>query len=193
MKQKLFFLVIAVFLLNEGIYAQIKSQKVSITWGEEIKASRKATLDGIIGFDQTGIYCTRREAGGMFSRSSTYTVEHYDNNMKQTKSVELKLKEGNKDKELEQIIYLKNKIYLFSSFRDKSEKMNFLYMQTLNKNNLNPNNDITEVAEIDYEDFSRYNSGYYGNKITRDSNKILVYNNLPYDKGENEKLSFNVY
>lgn len=185
MKKKISFLFwfSLVALLSFG---QVKSKKVTILWGAEQKESKKSTLSDIVGYDKTGFYAIKRE-------KKVLTIEHFNMQMNKTKSIELNLEEQNKEKEFEFIINLNKKLYLFSSFRNQKLKKNFLFMQTIDNKSLLLNKDLKMIAEIDYSENSRYNSGSYSYELSRDSSRVLIYYNLPYNKGESEKFGFHVF
>ena len=172
---------------------QTKSKKVDILWGPELKASKKSTLSDIVGYDETGIYAIKKKIRALYGLNSPITLEHYDQKMALSKSVEIELKEQKKKRKFEFIIHIDNEMYIFSSFANQKLKKNFLFVQGLDKKTLQPKKDLKKIAEIDYSGKSKYNSGSFDYEISRDSSKVLVYYNLPYDKGESEKFGFHVF
>jgi len=53
--------------------------------------------------------------------------------------------------------------------------------------------ELTKVGEIDYSGNRKLNAGNFGFELSDDSTKVLIYYNLPFDKGEKEKFGFHVY
>lgn len=192
MKQLLLIFCLIIFS-GPFIYGQVKSKKVDVLWGDEQKESRKATLSDVVGYDETGIYAIKRQNKGLYSLNTTFTLVKYDKKMNESVSVEIDLEEQNKKKSLEFIVQLNKELYLFSSFTNQKLKTNFLFVQSINKHKLTPNNDIKKIAEIDYSGNSKNNSGDFSYELSRDSSKVLIYYNLPYDKGESEQFGFHVY
>lgn len=183
-------LIVVAFLMNyTTIAAQVKSEKVEVLWGPAIKKTKKSTLSDIIGSDESGIYTLKINYKGR----NSFFLEHYNNDLVQTKSVELSLKEQRKDRVLEFILQVKGELYLFSSFKNQKLKKNFLFVQRINKQDLSLDKDITKVAEIPYLKRSRINNGSFGHEMSRDSSKVLIYYNLPFKKGENERFGFHVF
>lgn len=174
-------------------FGQVKSKKVDILWGKELKESKRSTLSDIVGYDETGFYALKVKYGGLMASNSTITLEHFNYQMNKTKSVELELKEQKKDKNFEFIVQLNGELYLFTSFKNQKVKKNYLFVQSINKKTLQLNRDIRKIAEISYTGKSKRNSGNYDYDLSRDSTKILVYYNLPFDKGEREKFGFHVF
>lgn len=182
--------LLAMLLLSILSYGQIKT---NIQLGEKSKESKKAHISEIVGSDDSGIYVIKRKGKGLYSINADYFLEHYNKEMTKTNSVELELKEGKKDKNYEFIADYNNKLYLFSSFRNQKIKKKFLFVQSINKNDLSINDDIKKIAEIDFSGKSKRNSGNFNYVISRDKSKLLTYYNLPYDKNENEKFGFHVF
>ena len=171
---------------------QIKSKKVDIEWGPKLKESRKSTLGSIVGVDETGMYLTKYKRKS-FTLNYTIILEHYNKNLEKTKSEKIEIINHEKELDAEFIVHLNNKLYVFSSFKNRKLKRNFLFVQTINKKTLLPNNDLVKIAEIDYKKHSKYNAGGYHLRISCDSSKVLVYYDLPYKKNEKEKFGFHVF
>jgi len=170
-------------------FSQNKSEKADVLWGPELKESKKSTLSDIIGHDETGIYTLKINRKGR----NKLILEHLDNEMTPSKSVELELKEQKKERNLEFIIQLDGELYLFSSFKNQKLKKNFLFVQGIDKKTLQLKKPITKIAEIPYVKRSRFNAGSFGHELSGDKSKVLIYYNLPYDKGGNEKFGFHIF
>ena len=181
-----------VMYLSCSLIAQVKSTKVDIEWGPEQKESKKSTLADIIGYDETGFYALKTQIKNL-GFSALITLEHFNNELGKTKSVEIELKEKKYDKKLEGLYLLNNKLYLLTSLKDKKTKINKLYVETIDKQTLLLNGDSKEIATIDYANHRKFNAGTFNYKLSRDSSKVLIYYNLPYEKGASEKFGFQVY
>ena len=180
-----YFLLISSFTL----YAQPRSKFATVNWGPEIKAGRKASLNDIIGYDKMGLY-TLSNDGRTFGGDAS--LDHYDKNLNQIQTAELDLREDKKKKTLEFVFMAKNgELFLFSSFINQSLKMNFLFYQTINKKTLKPNNDMKKIAEIPF--VKRYRNGEFNFSFSRDSSKVLVFYDLPYEKEAPKKFGFHVF
>ncbi len=104
--------------------------------------------------------------------------------------IEMKYEEGKRD--LEFILHLNDHLYLFSSYKDQKQKKNMLFVQGIDKQSLKPNTTSRKLAEVDYEGHRKKNSGSFEYSVSRDSSKFLVYYNMPYEKGENERFGFHI-
>lgn len=190
--RQIIFIIGLLWFFNQISFSQMKSKKVDLLLGVEKKESTKSTLSGIVGYDKSGIYNIMTKKNN-FGYTSTIILEHFDNKLSQTKSVELDLKYQKKDLSFEFVIQLNDELFLFSSFKNIKLKRNFLFVQSINKETLQFNQDIKKVAEIDYSGHSKYNAGDFNYRISRDSSKVLIYYELPYEKGANERFGFHVF
>jgi len=175
-----------------GLYSQSKSKDVSVKWGEELKESKKSSLSDIVGFDETGFYALSGKQSGIYVANIKYTVSHFSSDVKLKTEVELEIKDDKKDMEFEFIVQMDKKLYVFASLADKKANLNNLYVQSINKKTLQLNNDRKKIAEIPYESKLYKDRGSFNYKLSRDSSKINIFYNLPYEKNENEKFGFHV-
>ena len=98
MKKTILIINLFAFFLSLNSIGQTKSKDVDILWGPELKASKKSTLSDIVGYDETGIYAIKTKRKGLYGLNSTVTLEHYDKEMSQSKSVEIELEEQKKSR-----------------------------------------------------------------------------------------------
>lgn len=172
-------------------FGQSNSDKYHIKWGNEIEASRRQTLSEIVGRDRNGFYGLKTKHGMFAGSTSELTLESYDNDANLVKSVELTLSDEPRKRSFEDVVKFNNKYYLFSSYPDAKTKKNNLYIQTIDMVRLMPNNDTKKIAEIDFSEGNRKrNNGDFYTTTSKDSSKLLVYYQLPFDRGEKEKLGF---
>jgi hypothetical protein len=169
----------------------LSAQKVDpiVKWGSEFKAPKRSSLSDIVGFDNTGIYAIKERYG---FGSIKYSIEHYNKNFEPTKSFDLDLEEDGRDCNVELVLQLHNKLFLFSSLPNARTKKNVLSVQEVNKTTLQPDKIKQKIAEIDFSGESRTNSGSYKVKVSRDSSKVLIFYNLPYNKNEPEAFGVTV-
>jgi len=177
--------------ISQLAFGQKTSKNIEMTWGKEFKESKKTTLIDIVGYDESGIYALKARMS-LFSAGQKY-IEHYDKKMNQTKSVELVQYYNDDELYPEFIVQFNTELYLFSSFINKKQKMNYLFVSSINKKTLEPNHDLKKIAEINYKYYSKYNAGGYFYDLSDDSTKLMIYYDLPYKKGLNEKFGFHVF
>lgn len=174
-------------------FGQSQSQKVNIEWGPKQKIDKKINLDKIISTDETGIYVLKKKIKGAFQKYPTLFIEHYDNSLKLSKTVELELKAQEKELKFEFIVPLNNNIFIFSSFQNKKLEKKILFIQKLNKKTLQPGKDLKIIAEIDYSKKTSSFSGFFGYTLSKDSSKFLLYSELPFTKDEKERFNLQIF
>jgi hypothetical protein len=173
------------------VFSQTQSNKVKVFTGKEVKRSPKNKFENIIGSDNNGIYVSRSMLN--FFQQRVYTLEHYDRNLKKTKSEKLDLHFKDKKMDFEGFIDLNDKIYVFSSFINQAQKKKYVFTQELNKNTLVPQNNLKKVADFQYEKSRIKHSVSFNHEISDDKSKVLAYFDLPQEKRENEKYGLFVY
>ena len=184
-------LTLFLFCFAIASLAQAQTDKAKVLWGDEEKAQKRSTLDGIVGYDNNGMYVLKRKMKPG-SIVLSYSLDHYDKKFNKTNSVDLKMKANGRKLQLKSAMQWGDEIYLFNTYKDKRAKRNYLYATTVNKKTLQPNTDSKVIAEINYSG-RNHNSGGFGLRMARDSSKLLIYKQLPYVKGGKEKIGFKVF
>ncbi len=184
------FLSLGAVLFSIDVFSQ--ELDFSVKWGKEFSASRKSTLEDIVGFDGSGIYAIKGLYRTPLLGGNSYSLEHYSNDFVPTKSFDLELKEGGHVCEVQQLLHLNNKLYIFYSYPDLNLKKNILLVREIDKGSLQPKAEVLRLAEIDYSGKSNSNHGDFNFRVSRDSSKVLVFYKLPFTKDEPQVLGFNV-
>ncbi len=184
LKNKGIFIAIALILLGSGLPGQMKSEFGDLYIGPEIKSDKKGTLEDIIGMDGDGYYMVRAEP-------KKFYLEQYDKQLNQVKSEEIDLGRGSERKYLEFTEQLNGEIYLFTSQYDNSAKKRLLYAEKINRKTLKREGDPVLMTTNNYR--SRSNDGFYDYHVSRDSTKMLVYYDTPYQGNTGEKFGLAVF
>ncbi|WP_291720803.1 hypothetical protein [Bernardetia sp.] len=165
-----------------------KNPYATIEMGEEYSISRSGGIGSIVGYDKTGFYLYKYETKSFFRRENY--LERYDNDLKRTNSEKLELP---KNCSLVRITQLGEELYIFTEFLDKTAKEKTLFVQQIDKSTLKLKGTAKQIAQISFEGKSRFNSGSFGFSVARDTSKVLIYYDLPYEKNANEKFGFHVH
>ncbi len=186
--------LILLFIL--GIFtllsAQLPDGKTRLTWGQKISEPSKTYLSKIITSNETGIYALREKTTQQgFDGPSKIYLEHYTPQMKMRKSVKLDMKYNKKRVEFESIIPFGGKMYLFTSFNNEAKKINYLFAQEVDYRRLTPSRKLKKVAENPTK--NRAAEGYFDFSISKDSSKLLIYNQNPERRKTQETFSIYVY
>lgn len=174
--------------LSEG-FAQRDVRPATISWGEELREPAGTTIERIITAGSWGAYVLRRKTGNTFTGEQLF-VEQYDGRMHIRRSQKIDLRYKGKKREFEDLIWSNGKLYLLTSFNNEAKKKNYLFVQELDRR-LVPKKDLQLIGEIDTRD--KFREGKFDLSVSRDSSKILVYNQLPFKKSEPERFALRVY
>jgi len=184
-----------IFFFTLGIFTLVSAQpdnKTQLDWGQELNEPSGTYLSEIITSNQTGIYALREKTKKQgFDGPSKIYLEHYTPQMKLRKSVKLDMKYKKKRVEFEKIIPFGGKLYLFTSFNNEAKKINYLFAQEVSYRRLQPSRKLTKVAENPTKNRAR--EGYFDFSISKDSSKLLIYNQNPERRKTQETFSIYVY
>jgi hypothetical protein len=171
------------------------AQTVNVAWGPTLKEARKTATTKIIGNDDNGFYTLRSDYSDMslFNRTAQNIIlERYDTQNKLVFSKDLILPTPADIKgkfKFEDIYYLNGQLVLFSSYLNKETGKNTAFANKVSPEGV-IDQKMVEVSTM--TDASKKNAGDFEFVLSNDSSKILVYNNLPYEKNEAEKFQFRV-
>ncbi len=184
-----------IFFFTLGIITLLSAQpddKTQLNWGQELNEPSGTFLSEIITSNETGIYALREKTKQQgFDGPSKIYLEHYTPQMKLRKSVKLDMKYKKKRVEFEDIIPFGGKLYLFTSFNNEAKKINYLFAQEVSYRRLQPSRKLTKVAENPTKNRAR--EGYFDFSISKDSSKLLIYNQNPERRKTQETFSIYVY
>lgn len=171
------------------------SQTASVTWGPILKEPKRTVTSGIVGKDKTGFFTLRDDYSkvSLFNRNGqAIFLERYDKENKLVFSKELVVpvpaKIDGKFK-FEGLFYLHGQLVMFSSFLNKDNGRNTAFANKVNTNG-EVENKLVEIAS--FGDAKKGNPGDFAFVLSDDSSKVLVFENLPDEKKENEKFKFKV-
>ncbi len=191
MKQlrNLAFLFVCLFTNSQLLEAQQDALPATITWNEETTSPGNTVMEGVIATYNGGIYTLRRRYGTGFTKAAAF-VEWHDKSLKMKRSQELDLKYEGKIRDFERVILLKGQLYFFTSFANQAKKKNYLFYQTLNER-LIPSKKLVKISEVDA--INKERKGAFSIEPSRDSSKVLIYAQLPYQRKEPERFSLQVF
>lgn len=161
------------------------TEKVNITWGEDIKM-KKSYFDEVILAKGGDIYMSKWTKGEL-------SIEVFNTDMKSVKEVSVDLDYGTKKRvSVEGIVPFGNEIVLLGSYSDKKTKENKLFYKSLDKKNLTSGKGWTELASLTFE--KRRRNGSFSYNLSRDSSKLLLYYSLPVlEKDAPSRFGFKVF
>ncbi|MGK0365179.1 MAG: hypothetical protein ACI85O_002244 [Saprospiraceae bacterium] len=183
-------LILLAFIASQNLFAQQDIVPVDINWGPEYSEPAGTYISRIIANIPGGFTALRRkQAGGLNPRERVW-VEQYTSKMKLKRSEELDLKYKKKVRDFEDVIMLGGKLWYLTSFNNIGKKKNYLFAQKLSSR-LVPDRNLQLVGEIDSK--NKVREGRFDTHISTDSTKLLIYNQLPYERNTPERFAFRVF
>ncbi|MFT5336698.1 MAG: hypothetical protein ACJAY8_000051 [Sphingobacteriales bacterium] len=186
-------------LVPTFLSGQAQERLSEVFWGTKYAMEENRRPDKLIGNDDTGFYTQSHRAGNLWQRESDYFIEHYNQELKKTKSVVLNLKGKKNESELESCIMMNKKLFLFTSQRNKKTKIKSLFVQEIDKSTLIPSAGKILVAEIPNTKKPRLlyginaaSAGVFILKLSQDKSKLLVFSTLGLEKGATKEFAFYV-
>ena len=188
MKLKIFFLALVMGISIWGI-SQADDTPAYIEWGEELREPNNTFISKVIATGKYGFY-TLRLKNNVNALSKHIYIEQYSNDLKLKRSQKIKLRYKGKDRKFEDVVMLGGDLYLLTSFLNQAKKKNYLFYQKLSKS-LVPSKRIVNIGEIDAR--NKIHDGSFDLVHSRDSSKVMIYNQLPYKKKQPERFAFRVF
>ncbi len=171
------------------LQAQRDGIPAKITWGEELREPAKTFISKTVSAGPWGFNILRLRQGNVLNGDQVF-LERYDDRLRLKKSQKIDLRYRNKKREFEDVVKIGGQLYLFTSFNNQVKKKNYLFYQKVS-HRLMPSKDIVKIGEIDTR--NKYREGDFDLVLSRDSSKVLIYNQLPYQKNEPERFSLRVF
>jgi hypothetical protein len=168
------FLLIFILSFHFGIF----SQNISITESEHDFNFGSISLHKVFGHDDGFFYVVK-------FHSNQYYIEKLDKNLNTVKTSVIKLHEGLKTYDLENIVHFHDEIYVFSSRRRFDD--NILYYHKIDKETLKASTDFIKLAQID---FIKGNWADFHFALSRRETKLLIACRIKLNLS---KVQFNEY
>jgi hypothetical protein len=178
-----------------GLSANVATAQTKIPakldWGPENAEPGNTMATKVIGIDPNGFYVLRQKVLRNPSAKEKVWIEHFNRDMKLIRSEEMDLKYKGKQRDFENVLFLGGKLYLLTSFNNTAKKRNYLFQQEVNTKNLVPEKSLEMVCETEAR--NKEVEGSFAYSISKDSSKLLIYNELPYERKNPERFGFRVF
>lgn len=160
-----------------------------IEWGEELREPNGTRIVKIISFGSSGFYAVRLKTTNAITGEQLF-MEYFDGNRKLKKAEKIDLRYKGKQREFEDLVKVGGQLYLLTSYNNQSKKKNYLFYQKVSRR-LTVSKTLVKIGEIDTRNKMR--EGSFDLVISKDSSRVLLYNQLPYQKNEPERFAFYVF
>ncbi len=78
MIQNTLLLIVTIILSGNFAIGQPINKRAKVTWGKEMRATKRSTLRDVVGHDETGAYAIRFISKGLYGLINDLQLEHYD-------------------------------------------------------------------------------------------------------------------
>ena len=188
MKATLLSLFLLVF--SFGLFAQNDLEKTYMQWGKELKEPPGSYIVKVISTSPSDFYVLRRKNAGALNTEQVF-IEQYDRKMNLKRSEKLDLKYKGKDRDFEDVVMIGGQLYLLTSFNNEVKKKNYLFLQKISKKGLRLDKDFEMIGQTDSKD--KFREGTFDLIHSQDSSKVLIYNQLLFNKNEPERFAFRIF
>jgi hypothetical protein len=172
------------------MYAQVKAP-ASLDWGPDYNEPANTMATKVIGIVPDGFYVQRQKVMQNANARPRAWVDFFSKDMKLQRTEEMELKYKGKQRDFENVILLGGQLYLLTSFNNTAKKRNYLFKQEISMKTLTPSKSLDMICENEARNVEA--EGKFGFHISNDSTKLLVYNELPYEKKNPERFGFRVF
>ncbi|MBP7274371.1 MAG: hypothetical protein KA974_11050 [Saprospiraceae bacterium] len=186
--QKIIFIFCLTLLNNCLIYTQTVS---AVKWGNEFREPSNTFVNKIIGFDNDEMFVLRNRYTNEYESNNKIYIEKFNSELNISKANDINLKFEGKKLNFQEAVLMKGKLYLLSSFHNRSKEISYLFYQQVDKEKLQAERDITKLSEIKTGSYK--NAGLFSTKVSKDSSKLAVISQLPSDKNKQEQFSIQVF
>ena len=176
--------VIALLLVTVTALGQSKTERAQVQWGPELSDSKDGDFQDVFGYTEEHVYMTVLQKKEVF-------IQKMDMGFHVAYKKVLPLEIDKKDHRLELLQVFGERILVFTTFFDKKEKTNNLYLRMFSTLDMSPIGRMQRVADISVD--SRRAKGSFDVKSSPDEKTILVNLNLPYEKEASERFGLRVF
>jgi hypothetical protein len=159
-----------------------KNSNATVKWGPELEGSRRGSISGTLGYDDSGYYLTGYE-------KDDRNIQKLNKSMVITKvyTFEEKDPETKIKYEYDGSLYFNDRLFVFKTTMNKDAKQKELWVNEIDKTSMTVKGNAKKLATIDYT--KKRNSGGFGIHTSRDEEKMMIVIAPPYDKEGDEEFN----
>jgi hypothetical protein len=125
------------------------------------------------------------------TKKEFYILE-YNQNMEEINRMKIDLVVGKERHAFEKLIFINDKLYLFTNYSNSKSKLDKLYIQTLDLKTLQPKSKPREISRMEAKRSTFFNGNQFRIKFSPDSSKLLIFNDILSSKKEKLKYGLSV-
>ncbi|MBI1225096.1 MAG: hypothetical protein GC192_07635 [Bacteroidetes bacterium] len=182
---------LAFFAFGKNLASAQTDAPAKLTWGPDNNEPGNTVATKVIGIAPDGFYVLRQKVQKSANAKPKVWIEFFSKDMKLVRSEEMDLKYKHKQRDFENVLYLGGKLYLLTSFNNTAKKRNYLFKQEVSTKSLVASKSLEMVCETEAR--NKEVEGSFAYSISKDSNNLLIYNELPYERKNPERFGFRVF
>ncbi len=176
------FMVLAISLSGS---AQDVEDFMQIESSEKLK-SNHGSITEIIGYDSTGLYVLKE-------RGRRYWVVRYNLAMQEIYPKQLDLSFGEMDHNPEYLFLYAGKLWLFSSYLNRSQDELQLYLSYINPKSLERIGEERQIAAVKRSGRLFKSEGHFDLRFSKGKERMAIITHYPFAKNEFEKVKVNLF
>ncbi len=184
---KKYTLITLIFVIS-SLFAFSPIKEVTIKWGPELEGSKRSTISSVLGYDDSGYYIKGYDKRDIVIQKINTKLNNVGEYKFEEKDPETKIKY-----EFEGCRYFNEKLLVFKSNTNRSDKTRELNYQEINKSTLNATGKTKKITELTY--LSSRDKGYFEITTTKTIEveskdaKLMISIGIPTEKNENEQFT----
>ncbi len=179
------------FLAWAGMAAAQSYAPATLDWGNINREPGNTMATKVIGITDEGFFVLRQKVLQNPNARPRAWVEFFTKDMKLQRSEEMELKYKGKQRDFEDVIMLGGKLFLLTSFNNTAKKQNYLFKQSINSKTLSPSKNLDMISETEAR--NKEVKGTFAFRLSSDSSRLLIFNELPFEKKNPARFGFRVF
>ena len=167
-----------------ALTAQTKTDLAQVKWGPDLSMSKDGVFDHLFGSTDDHLYM-------IVSKRRDLYVQKLDLDNRVIYKELLEMEFDKDDHNLASAEVFGDRILVFTTFYDKKQKANGLFLRVFDAANMKPQGRIKRLATIHGE--SRRDRGSFDLNVSPDESHILISQQIPSEKGDKERFKLMVF
>ena len=173
-------------VMGVSSFGQKKASFIKMKKGVLYSEKKRTPLMDVMSLPD-GKYLQLRYKSSLFSKAKELKMEILNNSLSIIKENLLQFQYQGKNIDFESYIQSNDKLYVFTSYKNKEKKIKYLFGQIIDLNNLSVEMPMKKLMELGFDNHSSANSGSFNIVCDKNVENILLHAELPYSKNEPEK------
>lgn len=187
MKKLVCFVIL--FQISASVFSQEKVPQIEKGDACKIKLTELFSKVQTIGQDEDYLYFLQYpidfDMDGIVQKKikNFFVTKHDKESLQQVGQREVEIEDNNRKRQVYGASQIGGELCFFTGFQNESHKKHYLFVQSINKETLEVENNVKKIGEIDYSGIRKYNNTFFEYDMSPDSSKLMIYYNVQDDDG----------